>query len=531
MATFTQVERNGLFELTDAARAELASSKYYNEDLAPTSVAQRTWTTYNITMLWVGMSICIPSLTLATSLVQQGVNPWLAILNVALGNIIILVPIQLNSQIGTKYGIPFPGFARLTFGNRGAQIPALSRAIVACGWCAVQAWVGGGAVAAIIGVFAKKFSDPNWLISLPSWGGMIPTSCGTFIGYIIFMVFICWVAYNGIENIKWVQNIGGPILIVLMIALMIWSIKLCGAAGSSFGEVMGTASSISGYDFYVTYTVGLMGNVAFWATVALNIPDFSRYAKSQRSQFNGQLIGMPVPMAFCAFVGAAYAQSAIVYNEANGLAQGDAGWYNPYDVVSVLYNIPNQIIVFVAAVGVIMATVTTCAAANIVAPANVFANLSPRKISYKKGVIITCLLAFFVLQAWWIYGGSANYFMWLNAYGTLLAPLAAIFIADYFFVKRRRIDIAGLFADKGGRYWYSGGFNIAALIAWVAAFILPLISFFGAQGSFWTFMNCWNYIVAFIIGFVVYVVLMKFPSLACDSFVSEEEHEAFTERA
>ena len=252
MATFTQVERNGLFELTDAARAELASSKYYNEDLAPTSVAQRTWTTYNITMLWVGMSICIPSLTLATSLVQQGVNPWLAILNVALGNIIILVPIQLNSQIGTKYGIPFPGFARLTFGNRGAQIPALSRAIVACGWCAVQAWVGGGAVAAIIGVFAKKFSDPNWLISLPSWGGMIPTSCGTFIGYIIFMVFICWVAYNGIENIKWVQNVGGPILIVLMFALMIWSIKLCGAAGSSFGEVMGTASSISGYDFYVT---------------------------------------------------------------------------------------------------------------------------------------------------------------------------------------------------------------------------------------------------------------------------------------
>ncbi|MDO4833820.1 MAG: cytosine permease [Bacillota bacterium] len=531
MATYTQVEHNGLFELTDAARTELASSKYYNEDLSPTTVAQRTWTTYNITMLWVGMSICIPSLTLATSLVQQGINPWLAVLNVALGNLIILVPIQLNSQIGTKYGIPFPGFARLTFGNKGAQIPALSRAIVACGWISVQAWVGGGAVAAIIGCFAKTFADPNWQINLPSWGGMIPTSAGTFIGYIIFMAFVCWVAYNGIENIKWVQNIGGPILIIMMIALCIWSIKLCSMAGEGFGSVMNTPSSVQGFEFYVTYTVGLMGNVAFWATMALNIPDFSRYAKSMKVQFNGQLLGMPIPMAFCAFVGAAYAQSAIVYNESQGLNEGDIGWYNPYDVISVLYNLPSKLVVLVTAVGVIMATITTCVAANVVAPANGFSNLSPRRISYKKGVLAACFIAFFLLQAWWIYGGSSNYFTWLNAYGTILAPLAAIFIADYFFVKRRRIDVAGLFADAGGRYWYSGGFNIAAIIAWVAAFILPLISFFGAQGSFWTFMNCWNYIVAFLIGLIVYVLLMKIPAFAKDSFVEEEEYEAKTERA
>ena len=161
MSTYTQVEKNGLFELTDAARAELVSSKYYNEDLAPTSVSQRTWTTYNISMLWVGMSICVPSLSLATGLVSAGISPWLAILNVALGNIIILIPIQLNSQIGCKYGIPFPGFARLTFGNRGAQVPALLRALTACGWTSVQAWVGGGAVAAIIGCFVPRFSDPQ----------------------------------------------------------------------------------------------------------------------------------------------------------------------------------------------------------------------------------------------------------------------------------------------------------------------------------------------------------------------------------
>lgn len=532
MSTYTQVEKNGLFELTDAARAELVSSSYYNEDLAPTSVSQRTWTTYNITMLWVGMSICVPSLTLATGLVTSGVSPWLAILNVALGNIIILIPIQLNSQIGCKYGIPFPGFARLTFGNRGAQIPALSRAIVACGWTSVQAWVGGGAVAAVIGCFVPKFSDPNWTMNLPSWGGMQVHSAGTFIGYVIFIIFIGWVAYKGMDQIKWVQNIGGPVLVVLMIGLLVWSLRIGNDAGASFGEIMNQPSSLTGTAFLTTYMVGLMGNIAFWATMALNIPDFSRYARSQKDQFRGQLYGMPVPMAFCAFVGAFYAQAATLFNASKGLEQGDAGWYNPFDVISVLYNINSKVIVFLTAIGVMMATVTTCVAANVVAPANGFANLSPKKISYKKGVLIAIFIAFFVLQAWWIYGsGNAAYFTWLNAYGSILAPLAAIFIADYFFCKHRRIDVASLFKGSDGRYWYSGGFNIAALIAWVAAFILPLLTFFGVQGPFWTFINSTNYLFAFVVGFIVYIVLMKTTKLGKNSYVTEEEHEAFTDRA
>ena len=231
MSTYTQVQRNGLFELSDATMQELMSSKYFNDDLAPSSVAERTWTTYTIAMLWVGMSICIPSLSLASGLIGMGVSPWLSILNVALGNLIILIPIQLNSTIGTKYGIPFPLFARLTFGVKGAQLPAILRAITACGWCSVQSWVGGGAVAAVIGCFEPRFLDPAWTIGLPSWGGIQTVSCGTFIGYIAFMVLIAWVAYNGLENIKWVQNIGGPILVIVMILLLIWSARYAGTAG------------------------------------------------------------------------------------------------------------------------------------------------------------------------------------------------------------------------------------------------------------------------------------------------------------
>ena len=518
MSTYTQVEKNGLFELSEAARAELASSKYYNEDLSPTTVAERTWTTYSITMLWVGMSICIPSLSLASGLIGMGVSPWLSILNVALGNIIILIPIQLNSQIGTKYGIPFPLFARLTFGTLGAQVPALLRALTACGWTSVQAWVGGGAVGAIIGCFASKFADASWTMQLPSWGGMQTAGVSQFVGYVIFIIFIGWVAYTGMDQIKWIQNIGGPLLIAVMLALLLWSKSIVPeGAGSVMSQPNDYALIEANGGMTFVYLSALMGNIAFWATMALNIPDFSRYAKSQSAQFKGQMFGMPLPMAFCAFVGAYYAQ-------ATKLAFGEA----MFDPTGVLYALDNKIIVFIAALGTIAATVTTCVAANVVAPANGISNINPKRISYKKGVVITICIAFFILQAWWMYGSGAAYFTWMNAYGTILAPIAAIFIADYFFVKKRRIDVADLFKGPEGRYWYSNGINWAAIIAWVAAFILPLLPYFGVGGSFITVVNSINYVWSFVVGFVVYIILMK-TSLAGNSYVTEEEHEAFTQ--
>lgn len=533
MSTYTQVERNDLFELTDEARAQLVSSKYYNDDLAPTSVSQRTWTTYNISMLWVGMSICIPSMSLASGLIAQGVSPWLSVINVALGNIIVLIPIQLNSQIGTKYGIPFPLFSRLTFGGAGAQIPALLRALVACGWCAVQAWVGGGAVAAIIGCFASKFADNTWTINLPSWAGFETVAVGQFIGYVIFMLFIAWVAYNGMENIKWVQNIGGPILIAVMIALLVWAANYAAGAGYSFTQVMAQGNDEAliskGGGFLMIYLLGLMGNIAFWATMALNIPDFSRYARSQKDQFRGQLIGMPIPMFFCAFVGAFFAQ-------ATKLASPDH--VAMFDPTGVFYMVNNKIVVFIAALGVIAATITTCVAANVVAPSNGISNISPKKISYKKGVIITCIVAFFVFQAWWIYGSGSAYFNWLNVYGTILAPVAAIFIADYFTCKKKKIDVASLFKGSEGRYWYSNGFNWAAIIAWVVGFLPPLLTqlntiipaFTLNLGAVGDFISSLNYIISFVLGYVVYVLLMK-TSFVKNSFITDEEHESFTQRA
>ncbi len=526
MSQYTQKESGGLYELTDAARAELADSKYYNDDLQPTSISQRTWTTYNVSALWIGMCICIPALSLSSAAIGLGLSPWLAVFNVILGNLIILIPMQLNSHAGTKYGIPFPVFARLTFGTVGAHVPAVLRGLVACGWTAVQAWVGGGAIAALLGIVIPFFTDTGITVGLPGNPAVV---VGQLIGFFLFMIFVLWVAYNGFENIKWVQNIGSPILIVVCLLLFIWSAAQVVSAGYGVFDVMAqssdaTALANNGGMFYV-FAACLTGNIAFWATMALNIPDFSRYAKSQKVQFRGQLYGMPLPMFAMAFIGAYFAQST-------KLTMGEP----MFDPTNVFYHVNNPLVVFVCALGVIVATITTCVAANVVAPANGFSNLSPKRISYKKGVVISCILACFVFQPWWIYGSGAAYvFTWLNNYGIILAPVAAIFVADYYLCKKRKIDVAALFKGDDGRYWYKGGVNWAAIIAWIAAFVLPLLGntvflYSGGTPSLMDNIAANGYIVSFVIGLVVYMLLMKSPSFAMNSIISDEEEQVMTTR-
>ncbi|MFI3173831.1 MAG: cytosine permease [Bacillota bacterium] len=528
MSKVTQQEKNGLFELTPQATEDLKVSQYYNPDLAPTTVEQRNWNTSTICNLWIGMSICIPALSLSAALVSLGVSPMLAVINVILGNLIVLIPIQLNSKIGTKYGIPFPIFSRLTFGNKGTQIPTLSRSVVACGWTAVQSWVGGGAVAALLGIGIPLFKDQSATIALP---GNSAVNIGQLIGFFIFMAVILWVAYNGMDQIKWVQNIGGPILVIVIVALLAWSINEISASGYTLGDAFAVGNDAALIEanggFAFVYMAGLTGNIAFWSTMALNIPDFSRYADSQKSQFMGQLMGMPIPMALCAFVGATFAQ-ATVYSYGEPM----------FDPTGVFYFVDNPFLIIVCALGVIMATVTTCVAANVVAPANGFSNMSPTKITYKKGVIITCVIATFVTQPWWIYGSGAGYiFTWLNNYGTILAPVAAILIADYFIVKKEMVDVAGLYAGEGGRYWYNGGWNKNAYIAWIISFIIPLVgntvfSYSGTSGvapNFIQYLAANGYIVSFVLGFGVYVLLMKNTvNQPHQGYVTEQEYNEMT---
>jgi len=514
MSAYTQSVREGMYELTESARAELVGSKYYNKDLAPTSLSERTWNTYHISMLWVGMAICMPSFMMASGAVGFGLSCWAAVLCVILGNLIILVPMQLNSHAGTKYGIPFPVFSRMTFGIKGAHIPSVSRGITACGWNMVQSVTGGGALLFMVKAIVPSF---NTL----STGAQV---CA----FLVFLFISGLLTSGGSVVIRIFEAIGSPILIAMGVALFIWALVIGSQNDFTLGQILVSEIRVgeqaTGSAALYWFLFALNGNIGFWATMALNIPDFSRFAKNQKTQFNGQLFGMVPGMAFCAVIGAVYAQTTLLVY---GVAQ-----FNPVDVLQYFPESPiMRIAAFMVGIFVIIATLTTNIAANIVAPANGFSNLTPKRISYKTGTWIACLIAvvYYVPFVW--AESFANFmFTFLNVYGGLLGPLAAIFIADYYIIKKRNIDVMSLFKGSDSRYWYKGGFNVHAMIAWFFGFIVPtLVALIPALHDITVldWINGSSYLFSFFVALIVYMLIMPKNH---PSFISGEEEDAITEK-
>jgi len=494
----TQREVNGLYELTDSARNSLKDNVYYNEDLAPTKLKERTWGTYHIAALWVGMSVCIPTYMMASGIMAAGLSWWQAILNIALGNLIVLIPMQLNSHAGTKYGIPYPVFARLAFGIKGSHIAAIARAIVAAGWFGIQCWIGGGALNGVISVM------------IPAWGAW---AGGIWVSFFVFWALNVWIAYNGAEAIKFMESWGAPILGVLSLGLMIWAYNGVNAAGKSVADVFNMPATYAPGTFWKVFLPSLTANIAFWSTLALNIPDFSRYAKSQKDQFNGQLLGLPTTMAAFAFVG-------VFVTGATGIIFGEFLW----DPVAVIAKIGSPFAALLGAIGIAVATLTTNIAANVVAPANGISNLNPKKISYKMGALITGV-AGVAIMPWKLLSSAGGYiFGWLGTYGLFLGPLAGMYIADYYIYRKKVLDLDDLFKGEKSRYWYGNGINEKAIYTWIIAAIVPLsgkiipaLSFFADNG----------WIIGFLVALFLYPALMKSDT---SSLVTDAEDAEITER-
>lgn len=507
MSNYNQIEfEKGLYMIEEAVMVELASSKYLNDDIKPASRSERTWSTYNIAMLWVGMVIAITSFSFSASLVALGLSPVAAIINVAIGNLIVLIPMQINSHAGTKYGIPFPVFSRLSFGQKGAHIPSMARSIVAAGWCSVQCWVGGAAVSSIIGVF---------------FSGWDVEGTGRFIGFGIFILIIMYLTLKGSEGIKWVQAIGSPILIMVVLGLAVWTIKTGLDYDYSFMDLLSQPSDkgllIESGGYWIVFFSGITSNIAVWATLALNIPDLSRYAKGQKEQLKGQMLALPISMTVLAIIGAFFA-------EVTRVAFGTAH----HDPTIIMQWFESKIVIIIVALAVIIATITTNIAANVVAPANGFSNLSPKRISFRTGVIITCVLSI-AYRPWWMFGSAGAWmFSFLGTVGMLLGPVAAILAADYMIIKKRRVDLKALYTEEENRYSYYKGFNLRAIAAWlIAVFVPSLHQFFGVGGAVMIWINANSYIFGFIVGFIAYVLLMKGDK---QSYVSEEEFNVLSER-
>jgi len=471
-----------------------------NEDLAPTPPAARRWTMWNIAALWVGMAVCITTYNLAAGMITQGMTWWQALVTVALGNIIVCIPMILNAHPGTKYGIPFPVLLRASFGTRGANIPAVMRGLVACGWFGIQTWIGGAAIYSLHAVIFK-FAPAQ-----VGEGPILGLTLGQMSCFLLFWAVNIVFILIGTHSIKWLENLAAPFLIVVGLVLMFWAVSKAGGWAAVLApEVTGNLGVRGpGFSFWAIFFPNLTAMVGYWATLSLNIPDFSRYARSQKDQVVGQVIGLPTTMALYSFIG-------IVVACASVLIYGKAIW----DPVELLSKFDNVFVVAFSLFALTVATLSTNIAANVVSPANDFSNLAPKHISFKMGGLITGILGIVIMPWRLITDLGAYIFTWLIGYSALLGSIAGVMLADYYIVRRRQLDVEELYR-RDGKYSYGSGFNGRAIVAMLVG-IAPNVPGFIRQATssgpiqdpgFFDTLYTYAWFVSLTIAAVVYAAIM-----------------------
>jgi len=462
-----------------------------NADIAPVPESRRDWKAISFFTLWVGMAVNIPSYMIAASLIDGGMSWQQAMWTVLLGNLIVFVPMSLSGHAGTKYGIPFPVFARASFGVRGSHIPSLLRAIVACGWFGIQTWIGGAAIYTIVLMLFPFIADGPAM--MPEWVGV---SLIQFVCFLLFWAMNIWLIWKGINSIRILEHVAAPFLLLCGLALLAWAYQ--GANG--FGPMLQAGSEFQDpSEFWHLFWPSLTAMVGFWATLTLNISDFTRYASSQRAQVVGQLSGLPSTMTLFAFIGVAVTSATIII-------YGEAIW----DPVVLVRRFESHTLVFFSMVAVIIATISTNAAANVVGPANAFSNLMPSKIDFKRGGYITGIIGILIMPWKLIADPSGYIFTWLIGYSALLGPVIGIILVDYFLIRKTELNVEDLYRSKG----IYAGVNPMAIIALVIG-VLPNIPGFLANVGLYSgsgfIVNLYNY--AWFIGLgissLVYYVLMR----------------------
>jgi nucleobase:cation symporter-1, NCS1 family len=504
-----ELAREALAELP----ADIADSPLFNADLAPVPLARRTWTTYNFAALWVSMAHCVPVYMMAGGLVAVGMNWWQALLTIGLGNLIVLGPILLNAHPGTEYGIPFPVLARSSFGTKGAQLPAVLRAIVACGWFGIQTFIGGEAV--------KTFLESIW----PSYGhlgggaALFGLSLPSAITFGIFWSLNIFIIFRGMNAVRVFENWAAPLVLVMAAVLLGWAVH----RANGVGPLLTQPSRFESFGaFWKVFIPSLTGMIGFWSTLSLNVPDFTRYGKGQREQMLGQTLGLPTTMI------AFSAMGVVITSASQAILKGvpvDKLW-DPVFILSQLTSptappgldapliassSTRLIVAIIALFGVAVATISVNIAANVVSPANDFANLAPRLISFKTGGLITGILGIFIMP-WKLLASADTYiFNWLVGYSALLGPIAGIMVVDYWILRKRKLDVPDLYRENGqygGTNWVAIGALVVGVLPNVPGF-LKSAKLVGGEPSFWDAIYVYAWFTGFFLAGILYFVGMK----------------------
>ena len=404
MASTSQITHpDGRVELT--ADAPAADAGLTNKDLAPTPIAARTWTTYNYAALWISMAHCIPTYLLASGLIKAGMSWGQALFTIALGNVVVLAPILLNSHAGTRYGIPFPVFARASYGVLGSNVPALMRALVACGWFGINAWIGGEALQALGASLWR-----GWPTCLG--GGLFGHLPTMWLSFAVFWSLNILIVYRGMDLLRKVENWAAPFVLVMAAILVGWALWRAHGLGPIIAQSQPTES------FWKIFAPSLTAMIGFWATLSLNMPDFTRFGRSQREQMIGQVVALPTTMTV-------FAAMSVLITSATAVIYGVQIW----DPVQLVARFESRAVVAVAMFTIVVATLSVNIAANVVSPANDLANLAPKHISFRTGGLITGV-AGIVMMPWKLLADPSGYvFAWLGGYSGGLASIAGVLIA------------------------------------------------------------------------------------------------------
>jgi len=461
----------------------LEKSPLYNEDLAPVPVAKRTWSTWDYAALWISMAHCIPTYTMASGLIASGMSWWQALGTILLGNLIVLAPILLNSHPGTKYGIPFPVFARAAYGTVGSNVPALMRALIACGWFGINAWIGGYALQTFFVSIA-----PQWHDLLGSLHGFPVTQ---WISFLLFWGLNILIIYRGMELVRRLERFAAPFVLVMTAALVVWAIW---KAGGIEKITAGTGTLTNRDDFLRVFIPSLTATIGFWSTLSLNMPDFTRFGRSQREQAIGQIVALPSTMTVFAAMGIVITSATVVIY---GRSIGD-----PIELGGMF---DNRLIVGIVMFTIVIATLAVNIAANVVSPANDFANAFPSKITFKTGGLITGIVGI-AMMPWELLKNPERYINgWLVGYSGSLGSVAGVLIVDYWILRKKELDLASLYQPDGA-YRYTNGWNLAAVWATLAGAGIALL------GAFWAPMKPiydWSWFVGFGLAGGIYWMLMR----------------------
>jgi NCS1 family nucleobase:cation symporter-1 len=429
---------DGRVELADTTRIQ--ASPLYNEDLAPVPVSRRNWTTYNYAALWISMAHCIPTYMLASGLLTTGMNWWQALVTILLGNTIVLAPILLNSHPGTKYGIPFPVFARAAYGTLGSNVPALMRALVACGWFGIQSWIGGEALHTL---FRSLF--PGWHTLLGA--GFDGHTTTEWVSFLLFWGMNVFIIYRGMDLLRHVENWAAPFVLVMTAVLLVWAVR----QANGLGPILAQPGKLTTFrEFLPVFIPSLTAMIGYWATLSLNMPDFTRFGRSQREQVVGQVVALPTTMTVFAAMG-------VIITSATVIIYGEAIW----DPIKLAGKFQAALVVAIAMFTAVVATLAVNIAANVVSPANDFANAFPRFIDFKTGGLITGVLGI-LMMPWKLLADPSGYiFQWLLGYSGGLGSIAGVLIADYWVVRKTNMSLEDLYLPDGTY----GRWNVSALVA------------------------------------------------------------------